>query len=121
MIFARYRCSIVKLCCSILFISVLTGCTADRDSSATEPAFNVADQTLKDIVDALETGDITSTDLVEAYLARIDTMDWQGPTLNAVIATHPNAMALAAESDEGCRATEPAGWRAGVVERQYRV
>ena len=78
MIFARYRCSIVKLCCSILFISVLTGCTARRDSSATEPAFNVADQTLKDIVDALETGDITSTDLVEAYLARIDTMDRRG-------------------------------------------
>ena len=89
MIFARYRCSIVKLCYSIFFISVLTGCTADRDSWATEPAFNVADQTLKDIVDALETGDITSTDLVEAYLARIDTMDRQGPTLNAVIATHP--------------------------------
>ena len=107
MIFARYRCSIVKLCCSILFISVLTGCTADRDSSATEPAFNVADQTLKDIVDALETGDITSTDLVEAYLARIEAMDRQGPTLNAVIAAHPDAIALAAESDARRQAGNP--------------
>lgn len=107
MIFARYRCSIVKLCCSILFISVVAGCAVDHDSSATEPAFNVADQTLKDIVDALEIGAITSTDLVEAYLARIDTMDRQGPTLNAVIATHPNAMALAAESDARRQAGNP--------------
>ena len=50
--------------------------------------------------EALERGETTSVDLVEAYLARMDAYDTAGPRLNAVVVRDPDALAAARASDE---------------------
>ena len=47
----------------------------------------------------LTRGEITSRDLVQAYLARIDAYDQKGPTLNAVSAINLRALEMASELD----------------------
>jgi Asp-tRNA(Asn)/Glu-tRNA(Gln) amidotransferase A subunit family amidase len=44
-------------------------------------------------------GEITSLDLVRAYLARIEAYDQKGPTLNAVSTINPDALEIAAALD----------------------
>jgi amidase len=55
---------------------------------------------------ALDTGRVTSTQLVDAYSARIAAFDQAGPTLNAVRALNPAAKAIAALRDAARRAGE---------------
>src|SRR5690349_6932501 len=43
---------------------------------------NLQDATIKDLQDALAAGRITSVQLVQAYLARIEAFDRNGPKLN---------------------------------------
>ncbi|MFJ3490934.1 amidase [Leifsonia aquatica] len=50
--------------------------------------------------EALQRGETTSVDLVEAYLARMDAYDTAGPRLNAVVVRDPGALAAARASDE---------------------
>lgn len=57
-------------------------------------------QPLPDIIAALEKGDISAEQLVELYLARIDKIDKNGPTLQAVLSLNPNALAAAKLSDQ---------------------
>lgn len=49
---------------------------------------------------ALEDGRVTSVELVDAYLARIDAYDRNGPRLNAVVVLNPDAREEARASDE---------------------
>ncbi|ERK70391.1 hypothetical protein N136_03267, partial [Leifsonia aquatica ATCC 14665] len=43
--------------------------------------------------EALERGETTSVQLVEAYLARMEAYDASGPRLNAVVVRDPDALA----------------------------
>ncbi len=61
--------------------------------------FPVVEASIAELREALEQGRTTSVDLVEAYLARIDAYDRNGPQLNAVIELDPEARAEAAASD----------------------
>ena len=63
------------------------------DSAA--PVFDVMEKTIAELATALDADEITSRELVEQYLARIDAYDTQGPTLNAMITVNPNALAEA--------------------------
>ncbi|RIJ56686.1 amidase, partial [Clavibacter lycopersici] len=68
--------------------------------AATAPA--VVDLGVADAVALLDAGSTTSVDLTRAYLARIDAYDDRGPDgpgLQAVITTNPDALATAAELD----------------------
>lgn len=75
--------------------------TAQTDVEAAMPdrAADLILQTLPEISDALEAGNVTAEELVTAYLARIDAIDRSGPTLQSVLAVNPNALAEADESD----------------------
>lgn len=75
--------------------------TAQTDVEATMPdrAAELILQTLPEISEALEAGNITAEELVTAYLVRIDAIDRSGPTLQSVLAVNPNALAEADESD----------------------
>ncbi|MGK0257109.1 MAG: amidase, partial [Candidatus Azotimanducaceae bacterium] len=57
-------------------------------------------ETLPEIVAALETGEVTSVQLVQQYLARIERLDRSGPTLNAVLSINPHALQEAKRLDE---------------------
>lgn len=63
------------------------------------PAMSVAGEDIAAMQAAMEAGTVSSADLVREYLRRIADMDDAGPTLNAVIATYPDALAEADSRD----------------------
>lgn len=62
--------------------------------------FEVVETTIDDIHEAMETGMITSGQLVERYIERIETYDTSGPELNSIVTVNENAAKRAAELDE---------------------
>jgi Asp-tRNA(Asn)/Glu-tRNA(Gln) amidotransferase A subunit family amidase len=66
--------------------------------SATVP-FRLMEATIRETQAALEAGTVTSEDLVEMYLARIDAYDENGPQLNSMIHMNPEALDAARALD----------------------
>jgi len=66
---------------------------------AAPTGLKVADASMSDIVDALANGQVTATALTDAYLARIEAYDRNGPMLNSVRALNPDALAIAGKRD----------------------
>ncbi|KAH7334049.1 amidase signature enzyme [Rhizoctonia solani] len=54
---------------------------------------------IQDLQNGLENGEFNSVDLVKAYFARIDEVNWKGPQLRAIIETNPQALTQAAALD----------------------
>jgi len=71
-------------------------------------------KTLPEISAALESGEISSLVVTLAYLDRIENLDRQGPSLQSVIATNPDAIAQAKASDERRKNGEALGPLDGV-------
>ena len=68
---------------------------------ATGPAtFTVVEADIDNLREALETGIVTSVELVARYLNRIAAFDRSGPLLNAVPVLDPTAFLQARASDE---------------------
>lgn len=59
--------------------------------------FEIEEATVADINKSLETGEITSRQLVEIYLERIKTID---PKINSIIELNPDALAIADQMDK---------------------
>ncbi|MGO4592471.1 amidase [Leifsonia sp. 2TAF2] len=70
---------------------------------------DVVEASIADLRRALESGETTSEELVNAYLARIDAFDAAGPRLNAVVVRNPDALADARASDARRRRGETLG------------
>lgn len=62
--------------------------------------FDVVEATIPHLRRALEAGEVTAVELVEAYQARIAAYDASGPRLNAVVVANPAALEEARASDE---------------------
>jgi amidase len=62
--------------------------------------FDVVEATIPQLRRALESGEVTSVDLVEAYQARITAYDGAGPRLSALVVPSPIALDEARASDE---------------------
>ena len=62
-------------------------------------AFEVAEASIVELGAAMEEGRITSEELVEQYLARIEAYDDRGPALNAIIVLNPEAVETARALD----------------------
>jgi Asp-tRNA(Asn)/Glu-tRNA(Gln) amidotransferase A subunit family amidase len=73
--------------------------------STTVPGFNVLETTIDQIHAAYKSGQLTSRQLVQMYLDRIDTYDKKGPALNAIISIHPKALAEADRLDAAFKAS----------------
>lgn len=63
----------------------------------TQRPVDVVEASIAELREALETGQATAVELVEAYLARIDAYDG---ALNAIVVRNPDALAEARASDE---------------------
>jgi amidase len=62
--------------------------------------FKLVETTVDEIHEALEAGEVTSEELVERYIERIEAYDNSGPELNSVVTVNENAAERAAELDE---------------------
>ncbi|TWP36636.1 amidase [Leekyejoonella antrihumi] len=62
--------------------------------------FDVVEATISELRDALESGRVTSAQLVDAYHARMDAYDRSGPRLNAMVVMNEHAREEALTSDE---------------------
>ena len=71
-------------------------------------------KTLPELAEALKSGDVSSEELVTAYLARIEAVDRAGPKLQSVLALNPNALADARALDARRAAGETLGSLHGI-------
>ncbi len=85
---------------------------ADRTREVDGPqpdAFPFAELSIAELQSRMTKGTLTSRALTAAYLSRITAVDRSGPTLNSVIETNPDALAIAAERDAERRAGKVRG------------
>jgi Asp-tRNA(Asn)/Glu-tRNA(Gln) amidotransferase A subunit family amidase len=73
------------------------------------PPFDVVEKSIAELQHAMAAGEVSSHDLVAAYLARIDAYDKRGPKLNAMIVLNPRALAEADTLDKERAAKGPRG------------
>jgi amidase len=99
----------VFLIVSAIVASSLDGAGQAGPPPAANATFDVTEKSIEDLQEALSAGQVTSRQLVEAYLARIDAYDGRGPSLNAVIAINPEARAAADALDAERKAKGPRG------------
>jgi amidase len=69
---------------------------------------------LPEVIDALNSGEISSQTLVTLYLERIETIDKNGPRLQSILALNPDALAIAQKRDQQRAAGEIMGPLHGV-------
>ncbi|HEX4682513.1 MAG TPA: amidase family protein [Gemmatimonadaceae bacterium] len=78
---------------------VATATILPAQRPATRPADIVYEASIDELQSALQTGRVTSVQLVDAYLARIAAYDHAGPKLNAIVRLNSRARADAAAMD----------------------
>ncbi|MBZ0112627.1 MAG: amidase [Thermoanaerobaculia bacterium] len=98
-----------------------TAASAEANANADEPSGEkrptttpIFERSLPEIAAALASGEVTSEALVTDYLARIDTIDRSGPTLQSVLSVNPAALDAARASDARRAAGEALGPLDGV-------
>ncbi len=72
------------------------------------------EKTIAELQDGMKSGKYTSRKLVELYLARINAIDKQGPSLNSVIEANSEALAIADELDKERKEKGPRGPMHGI-------
>jgi amidase len=72
-------------------------------------AFDVEERSVAEWQSALARGELTSRQLVERYLQRIESLDATGPKLRAVLETNPDALDIATALDAERRAGRTRG------------
>jgi len=73
-----------------------------QNPAAVDPArfrAEVVERSLSELAADLQSGKLTSAAIVDAYLARIEAIDRNGPRLQSIIALNPNAKAEARHAD----------------------
>ena len=98
---------------SVLVASSFTACGTSSVRPA-QPPFDVVERTIPELQNAMETGQVTSRQLVERYLARIAAYDQRGPMLNAMISLDEHALDEADGLDRERVRTGPRGPLHGV-------
>jgi amidase len=71
--------------------------------------FDLEEATIASLQDRMQRGQDTARSLAEKYLARIEAIDRQGPTLRSVIEVNPDALAVADALDAERRNKGPRG------------
>jgi Asp-tRNA(Asn)/Glu-tRNA(Gln) amidotransferase A subunit family amidase len=81
-------------------IPVFLAAAIAAPSAQTPPPFEVHEATIAQIHSAMKAGRLTCRALVEQYLRRIDAFDKNGPALNAIVITNPDALKQADTFDQ---------------------
>jgi Asp-tRNA(Asn)/Glu-tRNA(Gln) amidotransferase A subunit family amidase len=81
-------------------IPVLMLGLVSQPAAQAPPPFEVHEASIRQIHDAIKAGRLTCRALVEQYLRRIDTFDKNGPAINAIVITNPDALPQADAMDQ---------------------
>jgi amidase len=90
---------------SVLLLALLCSACADNQPApaSSEPArsapFDLEERTIADLQKRMASGQDTARSLAEKYLARIEAIDRNGPTLRSIIEINPDALAEADRLD----------------------
>jgi amidase len=82
----------------LIALTVLLVTSMAQQAPAPVP-FRVDETTIAKIQDAIQSGRLSCHALVDAYLRRIDAYDKNGPALNAIVVTNPDALKQADDLD----------------------
>ncbi len=88
--------------------------SASGDSLAEVPAFDLDEITIAELQQGMESGKLTARSIAKKYLARIEAIDKNGPALNSVIQTNPDALAIADALDKERKEKGPRGPMHGI-------
>lgn len=77
---------------SISFLKCVLVLLAASALAPAARAYEVFEKSIVELQDALASGEVTSRQIVEGYLARIAAYDQAGPKLNAVVTLNPKAL-----------------------------
>ena len=72
-----------------------------------QQVFELEESTIADLQRGMHEGRWTARMITQAYLARIEELDQQGPALHSILETNPDALAIADELDRERRAKGP--------------
>lgn len=78
-----------------IMISALTSC-----QNSSKNKINLEEITIAEIQEGYKTGKFNVVEITQAYLDRISEIDQNGPILNSVIMTNPDALEIARQLDE---------------------
>ena len=104
----RYRAMLQAYRTNAAFI-VIFACGLAAVGAQAQTAYDVMEKTIPELQAAMESGKVTTRQLVQIYLARIAAYDKEGPGLNAMIALNPQALAAADQLDAERRAGRARG------------
>ena len=87
---------------AIIFLPFFFTCKSPQQNSETNDYndFRFLEFTIDQLQEGYDNGDFTIRDVVEAYIARIQRIDRNGPELNSVIMVNPDAVAIADQLDK---------------------
>nr|WP_263327064.1 amidase family protein [Neobacillus sp. Marseille-Q6967] len=83
--------------------------SSSAEAKSTKKPFNIEEATISDMQKALQTGEITSVELTQMYIDRINKYDKNGVKLNSVLEINPDALDIAEELDENRKGKGNAG------------
>jgi Asp-tRNA(Asn)/Glu-tRNA(Gln) amidotransferase A subunit family amidase len=86
---------VIKKLIPVLMIGLVS-----QPAAQAPPPFEVHEASIRQIHDAIKAGRLTCRALVEHYLRRIDTFDKNGPAINAIVITNPDALPQADAMDQ---------------------
>jgi amidase len=90
-------------------IAIYAGELSPAGYASDIPSFELEEVTITELQDAMKSGKYTARSIAEKYLARIDQIDKQGPTLNSIIELNPDALAIADALDKERKDKGPRG------------
>ena len=77
---------------AVVVIATIVSAVLARQAQTPRPRFDVVEATIDDIHKAFKAGTVTSRQLVQMYLDRIEAYDKRGPMINSVITLNPKAL-----------------------------
>ena len=92
----------------LILVASIAGTSAARPAQ-TPARFDLEEATIADLQQRMQSGRDTARSLVEKYLARIDQIDRNGPSLHSVLETNPDALTIADALDAERRSRGPRG------------
>jgi amidase len=97
----------LSLCLCIFFLQCQSPSIDNLEEVTND--FPFLEYTIDQFQEGYREGSFTVTEVVQAYLDRIEAMDQSGPELNSMIALNPDALEIAARLDQELADGKPAG------------